>query len=85
MTCDAIREVLRCPHPTFDHRALEPPNLPIRDLAYRELKRLLPEMTASIDYDPTAPEKQRQQAVEQWKKKLPPGKLPPRPAPPGVK
>jgi pSer/pThr/pTyr-binding forkhead associated (FHA) protein len=60
-------------------------NLPIRDLAFRELKRLVPELTASIEYDPAAPEKQRQQAAEEWKKKLPPGKVPARPASPGVK
>jgi hypothetical protein len=60
-------------------------NLPIRDLAYRELKRLAPEITAGIQYEPADPEKKRQAAVEQLKKKLPPGKLPPQPGGPGTK
>ncbi|HEV3144527.1 MAG TPA: hypothetical protein VGZ47_11630, partial [Gemmataceae bacterium] len=57
-------------------------DLPVRDLAYRELQMLAPDIAPSIDYNPAGPEKQRQQAVEQWKQKLPPGKVPDRPKPP---
>lgn len=54
--------------------------LAIRELAWRHLLRLWPEGRA-IKYDPAAAADQRDRAYEEWKRKIPSGKLPPRPQP----
>src|SRR5262249_19838622 len=51
-------------------------NLVIRELALWHLYYLVPEGTKTIPYDPTGDAQKRQDAVVQWKKLLPEGKLP---------
>jgi hypothetical protein len=58
---------------------LDSDHLPLRGLAYWHLERLVP-AGEEFGYDPTAPKEQRAAAVEKWKKLIPNGKLPPRPA-----
>jgi uncharacterized protein (TIGR03000 family) len=48
----------------------------LRGLAYWHLSRLVPE-GKKFHYDPRAPKEERDKAVEEWKKLIPPGKLPP--------
>jgi uncharacterized protein (TIGR03000 family) len=50
--------------------------LSIRGLAYWHLIRLVPE-GKKIPYDPVAPKEAREKARQEWKKLIPPGKLPP--------
>jgi hypothetical protein len=52
--------------------------LPIRGLAYWHLRRLVP-AGAKIPYDPLASKAEREKARQEWKKLVPPGKLPPKP------
>jgi hypothetical protein len=52
--------------------------LGIRGLAHWHLYRLVP-AGRSIKYDPLAPEADRKKAQAEWKKLIPPGKLPPKP------
>jgi hypothetical protein len=54
--------------------------LPIRGLAHWHLVRLVPQ-GRKIDYDPLAPKEKRAAAVEEWRKLVPAGKLPPPPQP----
>jgi hypothetical protein len=49
--------------------------LAVRGLAHWHLRRLLPKAD-TIDYDPAAPPKELKKARDQFKKLLPPGKLP---------
>jgi hypothetical protein len=57
---------------------LEHDRLAIRGLAHWHLYRLVPD-GRKIEYNPIAPKEDRHQAVEQWRKLVPPGKLPPEP------
>ena len=52
--------------------------LPIRELAYWQLSRLVPEGEKKIRYDPAGSEDQRLNSVRLWKQLIPEGKLPPR-------
>lgn len=52
--------------------------LPIRELAYWHLVRMVPD-GAKIPYDPAAPGPQRENACKMWEKLIPSGKLPPKP------
>jgi hypothetical protein len=52
--------------------------LAIRGLACWHLYRLAP-AGRSIGYDPLAPKEKREQAVQEWRKLIPPGHLPPKP------
>jgi hypothetical protein len=52
--------------------------LAIRGLAHWHLVRLVPE-GKKIAYSPLDPKEKREKAVEEWKKLLPEGKLPPKP------
>lgn len=56
---------------------LESERTGIRGLAHWHLYRLVPK-GRSIDFDPTAPADKRKVAVDQWKKLVPKGKIPPR-------
>jgi hypothetical protein len=49
----------------------------IRGLAYWHLSRLVPQ-GRKIGYDPRAPKEERQRALKEWLKLVPPGQLPPR-------
>ncbi len=49
----------------------------IRQLAKWHLERLVPEVSKEVAYDPAASEKERQEAHEKWKERIPSGKLPP--------
>jgi hypothetical protein len=49
----------------------------IRGLAYWHLVRLVPQ-GRTIPYDPMAPKGEREKARQEWKKLVPPGKMPPR-------
>lgn len=51
--------------------------LAIRELAWRHLLRLWPDGKA-IRYDPAGPSELREHGYDEWKKKIPNGKLPPR-------
>jgi hypothetical protein len=51
--------------------------LPVRELAYWHLRILVPEGAKKIAYHPAGGIEQRERAYEQWKKLVPPGKLPP--------
>jgi hypothetical protein len=51
--------------------------LAVRGLAYWHLKRLVP-AGAKIPYDPLGSEADRKAAREEWKKLVPPGKMPPK-------
>jgi hypothetical protein len=55
---------------------LDHENLLIRDLAFWHLSNLVPDRPP---FDPAGDEKHRRQAIEQWKKRVPPGSVP-RPA-----
>jgi hypothetical protein len=55
---------------------LDHENLAIRDLAFWHLTLLVPEGAKSINYDPAADSEKRKQGVEQWRKLVPPGKVP---------
>ncbi len=55
---------------------------PIRGLAYWHLQRLVPE-GKKLGYDPLASREEREKAVEEWRKLVPPGKLPPERKPEG--
>jgi hypothetical protein len=52
--------------------------LAVRGLAYWHLKRLVP-AGAKIPYDPLSPKEDREKARAEWKKLVPPGKMPPKP------
>jgi hypothetical protein len=52
--------------------------LAVRGLAYWHLKRLVP-AGEKIPYDPLAPKAEREKARAEWKKLVPPGKMPPKP------
>jgi hypothetical protein len=54
-------------------------NLSIRDLAFWHLAHLVPEGASTIPYDPAGDAEKRQQAVQEWKKLMAAGKIPPRP------
>lgn len=56
---------------------LEDERLLIRALANWHLVRLVPE-GRQFKYNPTADKKDREQAVKEWRKLIPPGKLPPK-------
>lgn len=53
--------------------------LAIRELAWRQLLRLVPE-DILVPYDPAAPDKERTQAYNAWKQLIPSGSLPSRKA-----
>jgi hypothetical protein len=53
--------------------------LAVRNLAYWHLYRLVPD-GRKIGYDAMAAKEARDRAIEQWRKLVPPGKLPPKPA-----
>ena len=55
--------------------------LPIRELAFRHLHILVPDLAKKVPYHPTWNSEQRERAQEQWRKVLPKGKVPPRPRP----
>jgi uncharacterized protein (TIGR03000 family) len=57
-------------------RYLDDEKLPVRGLAHWHLVRLAP-AGKKISYDPIAPKEQREKAIAEWKKLIPPGKLPP--------
>jgi hypothetical protein len=57
---------------------LQSSKLAIRQLAKRQLDQWVPEGKA-IAYDPAGPESERQHAYEDWKKLVPPGRLPSKP------
>ena len=65
---------------TFDvlSHALNHSKMPVRELARWHLVRLVPD-GKSIAYDAAAPEDQRLQAIAQWRRLVPEGKLPPPP------
>jgi hypothetical protein len=50
----------------------------VRGLAYWHLRRQVP-AGAKIPYDPLGPKAERDKARQEWKKLVPPGKLPPNP------
>jgi hypothetical protein len=54
---------------------LKHPDLPVRELAYNQLITLVPEGKA-IAYDPAGEKGQRNLAIEEWKKLIPPGSIP---------
>src|SRR5262249_6459150 len=54
---------------------LESDRLAIRGLAYWHLSRLAP-AGREFGYDPLAPKEQRQAALKEWHKLIPPGKVP---------
>src|SRR5438445_5536026 len=56
---------------------MESDRLAIRGLAHWHLYRLVP-AGQKIDYDPLAPKEQRDRAVEEWRKLIPSGQLPPK-------
>jgi hypothetical protein len=56
---------------------LQNPQIAVRELARFHLYRLAPQGSA-IAYDAGAPEADRAKAVEEWKKLIPDGKLPPK-------
>jgi hypothetical protein len=56
-------------------------SLVIRELALYHLTLLLPEDAKKAGFDPAADAEKRRPALEAWKQLLPPGKVPPRPAP----
>jgi hypothetical protein len=55
---------------------LESDRLALRGLAYWHLHRLAPD-GRKFEYDPLASPEKRKAAVQEWRKLLPPGKLPP--------
>src|SRR5262249_2830480 len=55
---------------------LNEPKLPIRDLAYWHLALLVPQ-GRKIAYSPVDPPDARARAQAEWRKLIPPGKLPP--------
>lgn len=57
---------------------LESERLPIRGLAHWHLSRLVPQ-GKQFGFNPLAPKAERDQAVQQWRRLIPAGKLPPRP------
>jgi hypothetical protein len=61
--------------------ALDHPQLPVRELANWRLYTLMPEAHQKIRYSATADAAARQQAQREWRKLIPPGKLPPMPKP----
>jgi hypothetical protein len=54
----------------------------VRALAYTHLVFLAPDGVRSIPYDPAGSADERERAYQQWKKLVPDGKVPPRPAKP---
>jgi hypothetical protein len=54
---------------------LKHPDLPVRELAYHQLITLVPE-GKTIVYDPAGEKGQRNLAIEEWKKLIPPGSIP---------
>lgn len=54
-------------------------NLAVRDLALWHLALLAPDIVKQVNYRPTDPVGKRVEAVQQWRKHLPAGTLPPRP------
>jgi hypothetical protein len=54
-------------------------NLSIRDLALWHLALLAPDITKDMAYNPTDAPDKRAAAVEVWRKRVPAGKVPPRP------
>jgi hypothetical protein len=54
-------------------------NLSIRELAFWHLAHLVPEGANTIPYDATSDPDKRQAAVQQWKKLVAAGKIPPKP------
>jgi hypothetical protein len=59
--------------------------LAIRELAFEQLQAVAPVEAKDIPYDPAGDSEQRNRAVTAWKKRIPDGKLPARPAAPPVK
>lgn len=57
----------------LDHKSVA-----VRELAHWHLVRMAP-AGSDIAFDAGADDKQRRQAVERWRKLIPPGELPPRP------
>ena len=53
-------------------------NLPIRYLASWHLYQMVPGAKQTMPYDPAAGAEERQRVVEQWRKMLSDGKLPPK-------
>jgi hypothetical protein len=64
---ETYQDLIRC----LDHE-----NLLVRDLAFWHLANLVAEGPRKIAYDPAADEQHRRQAIEQWRKLVPPGKVP---------
>ncbi len=58
--------------------------LAVRGLAYWHLIRLVP-AGKQIGYDPYAPKEQREAAIREWRKLIPPGKMPPKSGTVGAK
>ncbi len=56
--------------------ALNHENLAVRELAYWHLAHRIPEGARTIRYDPVGTVEERRQALEQWRKLIPPGKVP---------
>jgi len=52
--------------------------LAIRELAKWQLYRLVPAVAKEIPYDPADSKKEQEAAYEEWKKRIPEGKLPPK-------
>jgi hypothetical protein len=50
----------------------------LRELAYWHLFRLVP-AGRKIGYEPLAPKAQRDAAIKEWRKLIPPGEMPPKP------
>jgi hypothetical protein len=61
--------------------ALDHPQLPVRELANWRLYTLMPAAHQKIRYSADADAAARQQAQRDWRKLIPPGKLPPMPKP----
>jgi hypothetical protein len=55
---------------------LDHENLLVRDLAFWHLANLVPEGPRKIPYDPVGDDQRRRQAVELWRKLVPPGTVP---------
>ena len=54
-------------------------NLSIRELAFWHLAHLVPEGAKTIPYDATSDADKRETAVQEWKKLVAAGKIPPKP------
>jgi hypothetical protein len=76
--CHGIQEERRKQPTTYELliAALNHSKMPMRELAHWHLIRLAPD-GQSIPYDAAAPEAERLQAVEAWRRLIPEGELPP--------